>query len=89
LSDGKPARSFPFTEEELRLLSDGGLLTLKPVIYAANLDEKGYADRENNKSYRDLMTLAQKENTRVLPICARLEQDITALEPDEKQLFLR
>jgi GTP-binding protein YchF len=88
LSDGKPARSFPFTEEELRLLSDGGLLTLKPVIYAANLDEKGYADRENNKSYRDLMTLAQKENTRVLPICARLEQDITALEPDEKQLFL-
>ncbi|NLO48761.1 MAG: redox-regulated ATPase YchF [Clostridiales bacterium] len=88
LSEGKAARTFAFTNEELRILSDGGLLTLKPVIYAANLNEKGYAEREKNKSYQDLVMLANKENTRVLPICARLEQDITALEHDERQLFL-
>jgi GTP-binding protein YchF len=88
LSEGKAARFFDFSEEELHLLSDGGLLSLKPVIYAANLDEKGYADKESNRAYLDLRKLAEQENARVLPICARLEQDIVVLDPEEKQLFL-
>ncbi|NLL39481.1 MAG: redox-regulated ATPase YchF [Clostridiales bacterium] len=88
LSEGKAARFFEFNDQELSLLSDGGLLSLKPVIYAANLDEKGYVNREENKPYLDLNALAERENSRVMPICARLEMDIATLEEDEKKLFL-
>ena len=48
LSDGKPASAFEFTEEDKDILQDGGLLTIKPVIYVANLDEAGMADYANN-----------------------------------------
>ena len=48
LEEEKPARDFEFTEEDKDILADGGLLTIKPIIYAANLDENGMADVENN-----------------------------------------
>ncbi|MDO4750364.1 MAG: redox-regulated ATPase YchF [Eubacteriales bacterium] len=88
LSDGKPARACDLSNEERLLVSDGGLLSLKPVIYAANLDEDGYADRENNKNYTALCELAKAEGAMVLPVCARLEEDINDLSPEEQQEFL-
>ena len=59
LSDGKPARSFPFTEEDADILQDGGLLTVKPVIYAANMSEQGMADYQNDECYRALAEVAR------------------------------
>ena len=88
LGEGKPARLFEFTEEDHAMLADGGLLSLKPVIYAANLDEDGYANLEENIHYQALKQLAEEEGAQVLPICARLEQDITGLPEEERALFL-
>ena len=51
LEEEKPARDFPFTDEDKDILTDGGLLTVKPVIYAANMDESGMADLANNTNY--------------------------------------
>jgi GTP-binding protein YchF len=88
LSEGKAARFFNIAPEDMPLFADGGLLTLKPGIYAANLDEEGFAKLESNENYLKLKKLAEAEGERVLPICARLEQDLTELDEEEKQAFL-
>ncbi|MBQ9980337.1 MAG: redox-regulated ATPase YchF [Oscillospiraceae bacterium] len=88
LEEGRPAREYDFQPEDLPFLSDGGLLTVKPVIYAANLDEAGFADLENNENYQTLVKMAQAEGAKVLPICAKLEQDLAQLEPEEQEVFL-
>mgnify|MGYP000827090019 FL=1 len=52
------------------------------------MDEAGFADHENNRYFRLVRDLAQKEGAQVLPICAKLEQDIAELEGEEKLMFL-
>ncbi len=88
LSDGKPARTFPFTEEDREILQDGGLLSTKPVIYAANLDEDGMADYAHNAQYQALAGLAAEQGAAVLPVAAKFEEDIMDMEPEEAQMFM-
>ena len=64
------------------------LLSLKPIIYAANLDEDGFADKDSNQYYKLVADLAAKEGAQVLPICAKLEQDIAELDGEDRALFL-
>lgn len=90
LNDGSPARTFPCDDaEELALLRGAELLTLKPVIYAANTDEDGFIHRDENQYYRQVQEIAAAEGSLTLPICAKMEQDIAELEDDEKELFLQ
>ncbi len=89
LEQGLPARSLDYTEEEKALLAPISLLTIKPMLYAANMDEAGFKDyAKDNPFFAALKQQADKENAQVLPICAQLEQDIAELEPEEKALFL-
>ena len=88
LNGGKSARTFPCDEEDKALIATSDLLTLKPIIYAANMDEDGFANQEGNEYLKKVRTLAEAEGSEVLPICAKLEQDIAELEGEEKQLFL-
>ena len=88
LDAGKSARTFSCGDDDRALVETCDLLSLKPIIYAANMDEAGFADHENNRYFRLVRDLAQKEGAQVLPICAKLEQDIAELEGEEKQMFL-
>ena len=89
MDEGRSARSFPCDPEEARLIAASDLLTNKPIIYAANLDEDGYAaGPENNLGYQRIQALAQAEGCRVLPVCARFEQEIGDLEPEEREAFM-
>jgi len=89
LNDGKPARSFSRTQEEAEILRATDLLSMKPVIYAANLDEAAMADgADKNEYYARVRSLAEAEAAGVLPVCARVEQELTELEEDERALFL-
>ena len=88
LDEGKLARTFECSEEDAALLATSELLTLKPVIYAANMDEEGFAHQEDNPYLKQVQELAAAEGSQVLPICAKLEQDIAELEGEEKQMFL-
>ena len=88
LNDGKSARSFECSEDEAAILATSDLLTLKPIIFAANMDEDGVSDYENNNYYKAVCEIAAKENAQVLPICAKLEQEIGELPADEKAIFL-
>ena len=89
LDGGKSARTFDCSDDDKALIATSDLLTLKPIIYAANMDEAGFADHENNRYFRLVRDLAQKEGAQVLPICAKLEQDIAELDdPEERAMFL-
>ena len=84
----KPARDFPFADEDRDILVDGGLLTVKPVIYVANMDESGMADPGNNANFRALSAFAEARAAAVLPVAAKFEEDIAGLDPEEAQMFM-
>ena len=89
LENGKSARSFPYNEEELEVVSTIPLLSNKPVIYAANLSEEDYAsDINNNENYKKVCELAKEENSAVLPICAQIEAEISDMSDEDKKMFL-
>ena len=88
LNDGKSVRSYECEPEDMELIATSDLLTIKPIIYAANMDEAGIADYENNKYYQQVKAIAEAENAEVLPICAKIEEDIIAFEPEEREMFL-
>ena len=89
LNEGKTARSLEYTEEEAEIMLTVPLLTMKPVIYVANIseDEIG-SDMSGNAGYVKLAARAAEEGARILPICAQIEAEIAVLEPDEKAVFL-
>ncbi len=89
LENGKTARSMEMTEEELEMLSDVALLTLKPVIYAANVAEDDYGSAESENPFvQKIREFAMTEKSEVMVISARIEEEISALDKDEKELFL-
>lgn len=88
LSDGKPARTFEFTDEDRDILQDGGLLTVKPIIYAANLDEDGMADYRNNAQFKALSELAAEQGAAVLPVAAKFEEDIREMDDEDAAMFM-
>ena len=86
LNQGMPARSLAFTKEEKPFLNTLHLLTLKPTLYVANVSEDGFTD---NPLVDEVKAIAQAEKAQVVIICAAIEAEITALEDDEKILFLK
>ncbi|MDY5930766.1 MAG: redox-regulated ATPase YchF [Candidatus Ornithospirochaeta sp.] len=81
LSEGIPARTLGLDEEELALVYDLHLITLKPVIYVCNVDEDGIS--EDNEYVRTVREIADKEGSSVVVICGKIEAEIAALESAE------
>ena len=89
LEEGKCARAMEMTEDEAEMLNDVALLTMKPVIYAANVAEDDYAKSEDeNEFVAKIKEFAKTENSEVMVISARIEEEIAALDKEEKQMFL-
>ena len=89
LNSGKSARTIDFTEDEREMLRDLPLLSLKPVIYAANIDEDAIAkDPHDNPYYTALEKIAKEEGSGIIEICAGIEAEIAELEGEDKKMFL-
>lgn len=89
LSDGRPARGFSGSDEEQKLIFSYGLLSAMPVIYAANLSDTDFsAGPEQNSGYREVLRIAAEEGAQVVPISARTEEEIAALDPEDREMFL-
>ncbi len=89
LEEGKTARSLDYTEEEMEMMSDVALLTIKPVIYAANISEGDIgSDLSANKYYQSVVEFAKTEKSEVIPVCAEIEAQIAELDDEDKQMFL-
>jgi GTP-binding protein YchF len=89
LEDGKSARAFDCDAAEEKILSTIPLLSKKPVIYAANLSDADFSGSlAENAFYRQVLEIAAAEHSEVLPICARLEEEIADMDAADKLMFL-
>ena len=89
LEEGKLAKSLEYTDEERALMRDVFLITMKPVIYAANVAEDDFSKGiENNKFVNMVKEYAAAEGSEVMPVSARIEEEISQLDPDERAMFL-
>ena len=85
---GKLARSIDFTEDELRIAKGLNLLTLKPMLYVANVSEDEIADADNNPYVQEVRKYAAEDNSDVIVVCAKIEEEMAELEDEEKEMFL-
>jgi len=88
LDAGKPVRAQGLAPEELALLRDQGLLTLKKVFYVANVAEKQLANPGSDRYVSALRAHAESEGAPVVVICAAAEAEIAALDPADRPAFL-
>ncbi len=89
LSDGKCAREVELDDTERGYLFDTPLLTMKPVIYVANVSENEVSEEPmGNRNYMALKEQAEREHSQIMAVCAQLEAEIAELDGEEKQMFL-
>ncbi len=87
LESEKPVRTMQLDEEELPVVEEMFLLTAKPVIYAANIAEADIGN-PSNKFVEAVQKKAQEENAETLVICAKVEEELSALDEEDKKMFL-
>lgn len=86
LDAGEPARSLDLDTEDRKLLHELHLITIKPLMYVANVAENGF---ENNPHLEQVRALAAKEHAQVVPVCAAIEAEISQLEEADRAEFLK
>lgn len=84
----KPARAIEFNEEEEKIVRNLFLLTRKPVLYVANVSEEDVSSPDDNKYVQQVREFAASENSEVIVVCARAEEEIAELEDEDKLEFL-
>lgn len=90
LESGKPARTYPVTDEERAILDGWFLLTTKPVIYAANISEDDLGKPENEIEFLpEVRKIAESENAEMIVISAAIEEEIAQMSGEEKEEFLQ
>ena len=91
LEEGNSARGFECKNEDEELLIQSlSLLSYKPIIYAANMSENDFInDIDNNEFYQKIKEMAYAEKAAVLPICAKIEEEISDMSAEDKELFLQ
>lgn len=89
LEDGKSARSIDFSDEELVAVKKFFLLTTKPVLYVANISEDDVANGMTNTHVEKVRAFAESENSEVVTVCARIEEEVAELDETEKMEFLK
>ena len=89
LEEGKPARSLEYSKDEMLIMKEIALISLKPVLYAANVSEDDFSKGiENNKYVEAVRKLAESEKSEIMPVSARIEEEISQLDNEEKEMFL-
>ena len=89
LNSGKKASSLEYTKDELEILKEVPLLSMKPVIYVANINEDEVGtDLTKNPYYMSLKAIADEEHSGIISICAGIEAEISELDPEEKTAVL-
>ena len=87
LEENKALRQVEFTEDELKSLKSYSFLTLKTIIYLANIKESELGNPDN-KYVQEVKQYALKENAQVVSLCAKVEEDLSELTKEEKQEML-
>ena len=89
LENGVSARTISFNEDEQKLVKDMFLLTTKPILYIANISEEQLADSENDPLVKKVKEYAAKENAEVIPLCVKIEEELSGLDDNDKKEMLQ
>lgn len=87
LENNIPARKLKYTEDDLKILKAFNLLTMKPIIYVANIKEDEIGC--DNNYVKDLKEYVKKDNSEVIVLCAKIEEELSGFEDEEKEVFLK
>ena len=88
LEAGKSARTLDLSEEEQAVLKDAFLLTLKPILYVANVSEEQLENKDNDVNVLKVKEYAKAEKTDVIPLCVKIEEELASLDDADKQEML-
>jgi len=88
LEKGQSARTIEFNDEEKELLKDLFLLTMKPILYIANVSEEQLSNPENDSKVNNVIEYAKKEKAEVIPLCVKIEEELASLEGEDKKEML-
>ncbi len=88
LEKGIPARAIEYNEDEQEMLKEMFLLTAKPIIYIANISEEQMQNAENEEMVKQVKEYATKEKAEVIPLCVKIEEELSGLEEKDKQEML-
>ncbi len=88
LENGISARAIDFTDDEKIMVKDMFLLTTKPILYIANVSEEQLADVENDENVKKVKEYAAKENAEVVPLCVKMEEELSGLNDEDKKEML-
>ena len=84
LEQGNPARRLNLNDEEKEIIRDSFLLTMKPILYVANISENEIENPDANSNVQRLKGFAKAENAEVIPLCVKIEEELSSLEKEEK-----
>ena len=88
LENGISARAIDFNEDEKLLMKDMFLLTTKPILYIANVSEEQLENAENDENVLKVKEYAKRENAEVIPLCVKIEEELSGLDNEEKKEML-
>ncbi len=88
LENGKPARILELNDDEKELIKDTFLLTMKPILYIANVSEEQLSDAENDENVIKVKQYAKQENAGVIPLCVKIEEELASLDEEDKKEML-
>lgn len=88
LQEGIPARTLDLSEDDLAVIRELNLITLKPVLYILNISEDDIADPMKNEYVKKASEEAEKEGAKWIPISAEIEEEVSELDPEEAKMFL-
>ena len=89
LENGNSARTLEFNEDEQKLVKEMFLLTTKPIIYIANVSENQLENVENDEMVQKVKDYASKEKAEVVPLCVKMEEELSGLDDDDKKEMLQ
>ena len=89
LEEGKSARTVDLNEEEKEVIKDAFLLTMKPIMYIANVSEEEAVDPSQNPNVAKVKEYAASENAEVIPLCVKLEEELSTLDKEDKEEMLK
>ena len=84
LESGIPARNVELNDEEMEIIKSSFLLTLKPIMYVGNISEDEIENPDSNQNLVKLKEYAQKEGSEVIPLCVKIEEELSGLDKDDK-----
>ena len=88
LEAGKAARTVELNQEEKDLIKDVYLLTSKPILYIANVSEEQLSNIEDDRYFNEVRNYAKNENAKVIPLCVKIEEELSTLDGDDKKEML-